>query len=221
MKTIDTTGIKSNLITIFNVLRNQQTEVSRFRKEYSQWITNDQYNSDYVSKKVDEITKNLEAYAMQNLKDLEKYLDDILIDCQANAKVFTIDDPKLQASIQLINTVGKDMNYDTADNIVHTFIGDQQALTMIKAMFKAKEIDTKEVEKYIFNAEYRINDMKELLYPLTHQVKDSMIFLVKLTRSLKDFAALNGIELTEQESNIGIDWEAYHLEQAKSVMGLL
>lgn len=221
MTEINTTGIKSNIVTIFNVLRNQQAEVTKYRKEYSQWISNDQYNSDYISKKVEEITKKLEAYAMQNLKDIEKFLNEILSDCQANAKVFTIDDPKLQASIQLINTVGKDMDYDTVDNIVHTFIGDQQALTMIKAMFKAKEIDVKEVNKYIFNPEYRINDMKELIYPLTHQVKDSMIFLVKFTRSLNDFAMINGIELTEQEINIGIDWEEYNLQQAKAAMGLL
>lgn len=216
---IDMTGIKKSMVEILKVIRSQMAEVTRYRSKVAETMQSP-YNSDYKSEKINELENGLKAFAQNNLKDMEKHLDVIVADCQANSKVFTIDDPKLQATIQLINTVGKGIDYDTRANIVNSFIGDQQALIMIKTLYKAKEIDEKEVNKYIFDAEGIVKDLKDLAWSIENATGKSMHFIVQFVKKLQGLAELNGISLSADEWSVGIDYNEYATQQARAAMGL-
>lgn len=220
MSNIDMTAVKSPIVAIFKVLKNELIEVSKYRKDYARWTSSEEYNSDYIAKKISELTSNIRAYALNNLKDLEKLLNDVLKAGQENEKVFNMDDPKLQASIQLINTVGKAMDYQTRDNIVRSFIGDQQALIMIRSLFEAKDIDRDLVRKYIFSFEDKVDQMKELIIPLTYEAEKSMYNITKLAGMLKGLAALCGFELSETEADLGIDENEYLNQLARASLGM-
>lgn len=220
MSKIEMSGIKSSIISIHKVLKTQLEAVVRYKKNVSELTASDQYNSDYISRRIHELTQDLEAYAQKDMNSLETFLDKILRDSEDNASVFSMDDPKLQAAIQLINTVGGGIDYETSENMVKTFIGNQQSLIMLRSLFQAKEIDTKEVKKYIFLPEDKINDMRALVWAITSDVGSSMINIVKLSQKLKEYATLNGIELSEADTNIGMNYDDFYTTYARAAMGL-
>jgi hypothetical protein len=90
----------------------------------------------YAKNTSDQIVKNIEA-----IDRLEKQ----------NAEIYNIDDFRYMNAVQLISTMGKDMEYQERLDIVNTFRGEKKALQNLKAVFNKFGYSVEELDKCLTN----------------------------------------------------------------------
>jgi hypothetical protein len=203
MNKVDMTGIRSSIVSIYTMLRNQQEKVTAYHQEYEETKLSKDLSDDGKKKKIADLTAKLKEATARNFRNFESTLDNILAAGQANAAIFDINSTKLQTTIQLINAVGKRMDQDTQDNIIRSFIGEQQSLKMLKSLFQANGLNTNDIDKHIFSIENYVEGIRGESYFIISYPDVSKGNAKQLTDVLSDLADICGIELTAEETFIG------------------
>lgn len=130
--------------------------------------------------------------------------------------------PELQAAITLTSAAGEKLDTTARDRMWRQFIGDNNALRSLKALFESKGMYTKELEKYIFSAESWCEELESLVLDFKIQPGTNLNQTVALGQKLEKFCNLEGVELDKpfvQYLNAD-DYSQFYTEQLKAAFGV-
>lgn len=219
MSKIETSEIRGTLVDIFKSLKESQQQISLYKKEMKKIDADTTISTNYAGDKRAKLDNEILAFTKNKMGSVNSSLDQLEKAVSANETVFDIENVQLQTSIQLINTAGGNLSTETTENIVKCFLGDQQALKIVKSLYEAKGLDTAEVDKCIFDISDKVNDLKGMTFSLAPNSITDVSNIVRFAKEIKKLADLLGIQLSESEIDLGLDEISYYQDVLSNVMG--
>ena len=152
--------IKDSAQSIFSELALFSNAVTDFQKKAREIAKEEYLTNEGIEAKTNAAKAYLVKRAVELSTSISLSLATIRKAAMAMEESFVIS-PELQAAITLTSAAGENLDDSARDRMWKQFIGDNNALRSLKALFESKGMYTKEMEKYIFSAESWCDDQFE------------------------------------------------------------
>lgn len=213
--------IKDSAQSIFSELALFSNAVTDFQKKAREISKEEYLTNEGIEAKTNEAKAYLVKRAVELSSSISLSLATIRKAAMAMEESFVIS-PELQAAITLTSAAGEKLDTFARDRMWKQFIGDNNALRSLKALFDSKGMYTKEMEKYIFNAEDQCNDLESSALDFKIQPGTNLNQTVTFGRKLEKFCELEGVELDKpfiQYLNAE-DYSQFYTEQLRAAFGV-
>lgn len=213
--------IKDSAQSIFSELALFSNAVTDFQKKAREIAKEEYLTNEGIEAKTNEAKAYLVKRAVELSSSISLSLATIRKAAMAMEESFVIS-PELQAAITLTSAAGEKLDNSARDRMWKQFIGDNNALRSLKALFESKGMYTKEMEKYIFNAEDQCNDLESSALDFKIQPGTNLNQTVAFGRKLEKFCELEGVELDKpfiQYLNAD-DYSQFYTEQLRTAFGI-
>lgn len=213
--------IKDSAQSIFSELALFSNAVTDFQKKAREIAKEEYLTNEGIEAKTNEAKAYLVKRAVELSTSISLSLATIRKAAMAMEESFVIS-PELQAAITLTSAAGEKLDTSARDRMWKQFIGDNNALRSLKALFDSKGMYTKEMEKYIFNAEDQCNDLESSALDFKIQPGTNLNQTVAFGRKLEKFCELEGVELDKpfiQYLNAE-DYSQFYTEQLRTAFGI-
>lgn len=214
-------AIKDSAQSIFSELALFSNAVTDFQKKAREISKEEYLTNEGIEAKTNEAKAYLVKRAVELSSSISLSLATIRKAAMAMEESFVIS-PELQAAITLTSAAGEKLDTSARDRMWKQFIGDNNALRSLKALFDSKGMYTKEMEKYIFNAEDQCNDLESSALDFKIQPGTNLNQTVAFGRKLEKFCELEGVELDKpfiQYLNAE-DYSQFYTEQLRTAFGI-
>ena len=213
--------IKDSAQSIFSELALFSTAVTDFQKKAREIAKEEYLTNEGIEAKTNEAKAYLVKRAVELSTSISLSLATIRKAAMAMEESFVIS-PELQAAITLTSAAGENLDDSARDRMWKQFIGDNNALRSLKALFESKGMYTKEMEKYIFSAESWCDDLESSALDFKIQPGTNLNQAVTFGRKLEKFCELEGVELDKpfiQYLNAE-DYSQFYTEQLRTAFGI-
>lgn len=213
--------IKDSAQSIFSELALFSNAVTDFQKKAREIAKEEYLTNEGIEAKTNEAKAYLVKRAVELSTSISLSLATIRKAAMAMEESFVIS-PELQAAITLTSAAGEKLDTSARDRMWKQFIGDNNALRSLKALFESKGMYTKEMEKYIFSAEEQCNDLESSALDFKIQPGTNLNQTVAFGRKLEKFCELEGVELDKpfiQYLNAE-DYSQFYTEQLRAAFGV-
>lgn len=213
--------IKDSAQSIFSELALFSNAVTDFQKKAREIAKEEYLTEEGIAAKTNEAKAYLVKRAGELSTSISLSLATIRKATMAMEESFVIS-PELQAAITLTSAAGEKLDTSARDRMWKQFIGDNNALRSLKALFDSKGMYTKEMEKYIFNAEDQFNDLESSALDFKIQPGTNLNQTVAFGQKLEKFCELEGVELDKpfiQYLNAE-DYSQFYTEQLRTAFGI-
>lgn len=213
--------IKDSAQSIFSELALFSNAVTDFQKKAQEIAKEEYLTNEGIEAKTNEAKAYLVKRAVELSSSISLSLATIRKAAMAMEESFVIS-PELQAAITLTSAAGEKLDNSARDRMWKQFIGDNNALRSLKALFESKGMYTKEMEKYIFSAEEQCNDLESSALDFKIQPGTNLNQTVTFGRKLEKFCELEGVELDKpfiQYLNAE-DYSQFYTEQLRTAFGI-
>lgn len=213
--------IKDSAQSIFSELALFSNAVTDFQKKAREIAKEEYLTNEGIEAKTNEAKAYLVKRAVELSTSISLSLATIRKAAMAMEESFVIS-PELQAAITLTSAAGENLDDSARDRMWKQFIGDNNALRSLKALFESKGMYTKEMEKYIFSAESWCDDLESSALDFKIQPGTSLNQAVTFGRKLEKFCELEGVELDKpfiQYLNAE-DYSQFYTEQLRTAFGI-
>ena len=214
-------AIKDSAQSIFSELALFSNAVTDFQKKAREISKEEYLTNEGIEAKTNEAKAYLVKRAVELSSSISLSLATIRKAAMAMEESFVIS-PELQAAITLTSAAGEKLDTSARDRMWKQFIGDNNALRSLKALFESKGMYTKEMEKYIFRAEERCNDLESSALDFKIQPGTNLNQTVAFGQKLEKFCELEGVELDKpfiQYLNAE-DYSQFYTEQLRTAFGI-
>lgn len=214
-------AIKDSAQSIFSELALFSNAVTDFQKKAREIAKEEYLTEEGIAAKTNEAKAYLVKRAGELSTSISLSLATIRKATMAMEESFVIS-PELQAAITLTSAAGEKLDTSARDRMWKQFIGDNNALRSLKALFDSKGMYTKEMEKYIFNAEDQCNDLESSALDFKIQPGTNLNQTVAFGQKLEKFCELEGVELDKpfiQYLNAE-DYSQFYTEQLRTAFGI-
>lgn len=214
-------AIKDSAQSIFSELALFSNAVTDFQKKAREISKEEYLTNEGIEAKTNEAKAYLVKRAVELSTSISLSLATIRKAAMAMEESFVIS-PELQAAITLTSAAGEKLDASARDRMWKQFIGDNNALRSLKALFESKGMYTKEMEKYIFSAEEQCNDLESSALDFKIQPGTNLNQTVTFGRKLEKFCELEGVELDKpfiQYLNAE-DYSQFYTEQLRTAFGI-
>lgn len=214
-------AIKDSAQSIFSELALFSNAVTDFQKKAREISKEEYLTNEGIEAKTNEAKAYLVKRAVELSSNISLSLATIRKATMAMEESFVIS-PELQAAITLTSAAGEKLDTSARDRMWKQFIGDNNALRSLKALFDSKGMYTKEMEKYIFNAEDQCNDLESSALDFKIQPGTNLNQTVAFGQKLEKFCELEGVELDKpfiQYLNAE-DYSQFYTEQLRAAFGV-
>lgn len=213
--------IKDSAQSIFSELALFSNAVTDFQKKAREIAKEEYLTNEGIEAKTNEAKAYLVKRAVELSSSISLSLATIRKAAMAMEESFVIS-PELQAAITLTSAAGEKLDNSARDRMWKQFIGDNNALRSLKALFESKGMYTKEMEKYIFSAEEQCNDLESSALDFKIQPGTNLNQAVTFGQKLEKFCELEGVELDKpfiQYLNAD-DYSQFYTEQLRTAFGI-
>ena len=213
--------IKDSAQSIFSELALFSNAVTDFQKKAREIAKEEYLTNEGIEAKTNEAKAYLVKRAVELSTSISLSLATIRKAAMAMEESFVIS-PELQAAITLTSAAGEKLDTSARDRMWKQFIGDNNALRSLKALFESEGMYTKEMEKYIFRAEERCNDLESSALDFKIQPGTNLNQTVAFGQKLEKFCELEGVELDKpfiQYLNAE-DYSQFYTEQLRTAFGI-
>ena len=213
--------IKDSAQSIFSELALFSNAVTDFQKKAREIAKEEYLTNEGIEAKTNEAKAYLVKRAVELSTSISLSLATIRKAAMAMEESFVIS-PELQAAITLTSAAGEKLDASARDRMWKQFIGDNNALRSLKALFESKGMYTKEMEKYIFSAEEQCNDLESSALDFKIQPGTNLNQTVTFGRKLEKFCELEGVELDKpfiQYLNAE-DYSQFYTEHLRTAFGI-
>ena len=213
--------IKDSAQSIFSELALFSNAVTDFQKKAREISKEEYLTNEGIEAKTNEAKAYLVKRAVELSTSISLSLATIRKAAMAMEESFVIS-PELQAAITLTSAAGEKLDTFARDRMWKQFIGDNNALRSLKALFDSKGMYTKEMEKYIFSAESWCDDLESSALDFKIQPGTNLNQAVTFGRKLEKFCELEGVELDKpfiQYLNAE-DYSQFYTEQLRTAFGI-
>ena len=214
-------AIKDSAQSIFSELALFSNAVTDFQKKAREISKEEYLTNEGIEAKTNEAKAYLVKRAVELSSSISLSLATIRKAAMAMEESFVIS-PELQAAITLTSAAGEKLDTSARDRMWKQFIGDNNALRSLKALFDSKGMYTKEMEKYIFNTEDQCNDLESSALDFKIQPGTNLNQTVAFGQKLEKFCELEGVELDKpfiQYLNAE-DYSQFYTEQLRTAFGI-
>lgn len=214
-------AIKDSAQSIFSELALFSNAVTDFQKKAREISKEEYLTNEGIEAKTNEAKAYLVKRAVELSSSISLSLATIRKAAMAMEESFVIS-PELQAAITLTSAAGEKLDTSARDRMWKQFIGDNNALRSLKALFESKGMYTKEMEKYIFSAESWCDDLESSALDFKIQPGTNLNQAVTFGRKLEKFCELEGVELDKpfiQYLNAE-DYSQFYTEQLRTAFGI-
>lgn len=214
-------AIKDSAQSIFSELALFSNAVTDFQKKAREIAKEEYLTNEGIEAKTNEAKAYLVKRAVELSTSISLSLATIRKAAMAMEESFVIS-PELQAAITLTSAAGEKLDTSARDRMWEQFIGDNNALRSLKALFDSKGMYTKEMEKYIFSAEDQCNDLESSALDFKIQPGTNLNQTVAFGQKLEKFCELEGVELDKpfiQYLNAE-DYSQFYTEQLRTAFGI-
>ena len=213
--------IKDSAQSIFSELALFSNAVTDFQKKAREIAKEEYLTEEGIAAKTNEAKAYLVKRAVELSTSISLSLATIRKATMAMEESFVIS-PELQVAITLTSAAGEKLDTSARDRMWKQFIGDNNALRSLKALFESKGMYTKEMEKYIFSAESWYDDLESSALDFKIQPGTNLNQTVAFGQKLEKFCELEGVELDKpfiQYLNAE-DYSQFYTEQLRTAFGI-
>lgn len=220
-RVIDHSRTERILKDIMGKVRNQGAAYMTYTEKMDESKDQAMYSAQYLKGFADKALEDLVAVGRSNMDSFDKLIEEAIGIEEANDSApLNIADPAIQSAVSIMNTMGEKLDAGTQELIVKTFVGQHNALSLLRAIICKYDLDVWEGnKKYFYQSREIFNSLHDTLYQLASNPKNMMLYSEAL-KKVTDIAVVLGIELSDSDLEVGIPSDVMQDVSMRSVMGL-
>ncbi|SDX02150.1 hypothetical protein SAMN05216391_13312 [Lachnospiraceae bacterium KHCPX20] len=211
---------KENMLVIKNELNKLGHHISDYSEKKGAILSNKMLSSEGRNKQIAELDNEVLFYAKNTSDQIVKNIEAIDRLEKQNAEIYNIDDFRYMNAVQLISTMGKDMEYQERLDIVNTFRGEKKALQNLKAVFNKFGYSVEELDKCLTNISSICERMTDDAIMMQKEAGKTGFLMFRIMADLRKINEVLGVGVAEDILTLDADLDSVNNDFAKTVMGL-
>ena len=218
MSKINTKVVKENIVDMMGDLKALVTIYTSDNKEVSAIEGNKILAREYKDIQIAKIREKTKEAAGKRFEEMQKHFEALAKVLRENDNVYDFSDPEFSACIALMSASAKPLPIEIILGITEKFLGNRQALLALAEVAKGPNEAT--IRKRVFNSETEIKDLQERLISLEVGFPESIVMLPTFRDDLLKIIKACGEDLTDQEKDMGVDYQDIVNMQIRAAFGL-
>lgn len=218
MSKINTEPVRKEIVTMISELRNLVSAYMVNKAEVAKIESKSEFSREYKDSQISELNRKL-AYNTRNIFDrLQAEQERLAEALRANDNTYDFSDSEFASCIALLSASEKPLPYEIMVGVADKFLGNRQALLALIEIAKGTNKDL--LAKKLFNTETEMDYLQEKIIDIDINFPESIYMIPMLKEKLVLLAKACGEELTEEEKDMGADYQEIVMMQTRAVMGL-
>lgn len=218
MSKIDKEAVKSKVVAMVSDLKGLVAVYANHSQEVGRIEGNTAWLREYRDSMIKQVNERTAASAKTKFENLQKNFEDLADALRKNDDTYDFSDPEFASCITLMNASTKPLPPETILGIVDKFLGNRQALLALAEVAKGSNEQT--IREHIFNSETEIDALQEKLISLEVGFPGNIVTLPMFRDSVLKIAKSYGLELSDQEKDLGAGYQDIVTMQMRTAMGL-
>lgn len=218
MNKINTEPVRKEIVTMINELKNLVSAYMVNKADVAKIEGRPELSREYKDSQINELNRKL-AYNTRNIFDrLQAEQEKLAEALRANDNIYDFSDPEFASCIALLSATEKELPYEIMVGIADKFLGNRQALLALIEIAKGTNKDL--LSKKLFNTETEMDYLQEKIIDIDISFPESIYMIPMLKDKLVLLAKACGEKLTEEEKDMGADYQEIVMMQTMAAMGL-
>ena len=218
MSKINTVAVKENIIEMLGDLKALVEIYTSDNKEVSTIEGNESWTREHKDGQIGRVREKTKDAASKRFEEMQKHFEALAEVLRANDNVYDFSNPEFSSCIALMSASAKQLPIETILGITEKFLGNRQALLALAEIAKGPNEET--IRKHILNTETEIENLQEKMISLEVGFPGNIIALPSFKDALIRILKSCGEELTDQEKNLGTDYQDIVNMQIRAAFGL-
>lgn len=218
MNKINTEPVRKEIVAMINELKNLVSAYMANKADVAKIEGRPEFSREYKDSQINELNRKI-AYNTRNIFDrLQAEQERLAEALRANDSIYDFSDPEFASCIALLSATEKELPYEIMVGIADKFLGNRQALLALIAIAKGTNKDL--LSKKLFNTETEMDYLQEKIIDIDISFPESIYMIPMLKDKLVLLAKACGEKLTEEEKDMGADYQEIVMMQTMAAMGL-
>lgn len=218
MNKINTEPVRKEIVAMINELKNLVSAYMANKADVAKIEGRPELSREYKDSQINELNRKL-AYNTRNIFDrLQAEQERLAEALRVNDSIYDFSDPEFASCIALLSATEKELPYEIMVGIADKFLGNRQALLALIEIAKGTNKDL--LSKKLFNTETEMDYLQEKIIDIDISFPESIYIIPMLKDKLVLLAKACGEKLTEEEKDMGADYQEIVMMQTMAAMGL-
>ena len=218
MSKINTKAVKDQVVNMMGDLKEIVTLYMSTDREIATVEGNTILAREYKDGQISAIRERIAGNARTKFDSLQAHFEGLLEALRENDNIYEFLDPEFSSCIALLSAAEKPLPLETVLGIAGKFLGNRQALLALVEVAKGPNKDT--LNKMIFNTESEAERLQDRLIELDINFPKSILMVPAFKEDILNIANACGENLTEEEKDLGADYQEIVTMQMRAAMGL-
>lgn len=218
MSKINTKAVKDQVVNMMGDLKEIVTLYMSTDREIATVEGNTILAREYKDGQISTIRERMAVNARAKFDGLQAHFEVLSEALRENDNIYDFSDSEFSSCIALLSAAEKPLPLETVLGIAGKFLGNRQALLALVEVAKGPNKDT--LNKMIFNTESEVARLQDKLIELDINFPKSILMVPTFKDDILKIANACGEELTEEEKELGADYQEIVMMQMRAAMGL-
>lgn len=218
MSKINTEPVRKEIVAMINELKNLVLAYMANKEDVAKIEGKSELSREYKDTKITELNRKLAGNTRNIFDRLQAEQERLGEALRTNDGIYDFSDPEFASCIALLSATEKELPYEIMVGIADKFLGNRQALLALIEVAKGANKDL--LSKKLFNTETEMDYLQEKIIDIDISFPESIYMIPMLKDKLVLLAKACGEKLTEEEKDMGTDYQEIVTMQMKAAMGL-
>ncbi|WP_270602268.1 hypothetical protein [Faecalimonas umbilicata] len=218
MSKINTEPVRKEIVAMINELKNLVLAYMANKEDVAKIEGKSELSREYKDTKITELNRKLAGNTRNIFDRLQAEQERLGEALRTNDGIYDFSDPEFASCIALLSATEKELPYEIMVGIADKFLGNRQALLALIEVAKGANKDL--LSKKLFNTETEMDYLQEKIIDIGISFPESIYMIPILKDKLVLLAKACGEKLTEEEKDMGTDYQEIVTMQMKAAMGL-
>lgn len=218
MSKINTKAVKDQVVNMIGDLKGIVALYMSTDREIATVEGNTILAREYKDGQISTIRERMAVNARAKFDGLQAHFKVLSEALRENDNIYDFSDSEFSSCIALLSAAEKPLPLETVLGIAEKFLGNRQALLALVEVAKGPNKDT--LNKMIFNTESEVARLQDKLIELDINFPKSILMVPTFKDDILKIANACGEELTEEEKELGADYQEIVMMQMRAAMGL-
>lgn len=218
MSKINTEPVRKEIVAMINELKNLVLAYMANKEDVAKIEGKSELSREYKDTKITELNRKLAGNTRNIFDRLQAEQERLGEALRTNDGIYDFSDPEFASCIALLSATEKELPYEIMVGIADKFLGNRQALLALIEVAKGANKDL--LSKKLFNTEIEMDYLQEKIIDIDISFPESIYMIPMLKDKLVLLAKACGEKLTEEEKDMGTDYQEIVTMQMKAAMGL-
>lgn len=218
MSKINTEPVRKEIVAMINELKNLVLAYMANKEDVAKIEGKSELSREYKDTKITELNRKLAGNTRNIFDRLQAEQERLGEALRTNDGIYDFSNPEFASCIALLSATEKELPYEIMVGIADKFLGNRQALLALIEVAKGANKDL--LSKKLFNTEIEMDYLQEKIIDIDISFPESIYMIPMLKDKLVLLAKACGEKLTEEEKDMGTDYQEIVTMQMKAAMGL-